>query len=1063
MDANSVYQLFGATYHADPNVRSQAEANLKQAEAADGFLAILVQIIGAPESDNTVRQAVSIYFKNRVCRAWNPNRVKDHHIGPNDRVVVKQSILQLLVSVPQNVRLQLATALHEILLNEYPDNWPEFVPNIQILLQSTDNQHAIYAGLVALQQVVRVYRWKASGNREPLNQIVAHVFPAVHSIAAKLSQMDSLEAAQMLHLVLKTYYASMQYELPEALRKPEGLVPWVNVFMFVIQKEVPMDASMPQDPAEREKHPWWKAKKWAYHCIYNLFSTFGNPSYSKGSEKASSYKEFSTYFTEHFVDSILQSYLKQVEMTIAGVWMSNRVMQQLALFLTECVKRKNTWLALKPHLGTLVSKFIFPMMCFSEADSELWESDPVELIQRRMDPLEDYRNAACAAEGLLTALVKVRFKQTFVPVVGFINGLLTSYNESPPEQRDPRQKDGALWMISAITDVMYAKQTGAEQIEPFLVAHVFPEFKSQYPFLRARACTTLLRCIQQDEMQFSHPEHIAIAVQSVLTCLQDPDMIVKVYAALSLTPFMDYGQYIAAREDMKPHVSAIMAILLKLTNEIDMDTITHVMEQIVGVFGEQIAPFALQLGAELTDSFLRIMGEVEAAETDNDDLDIDEQTDKVMAASGLLNTICSLITSVHESKEILLQLETVVAPGIQFTLQHNVLDLYDSAFEVVSAFTFYAKVISPTMWAMLPHIYQAFKTDGADYIEEIQPSLDNFIQYGSEVMAANKQYQHMMYDIIETLFKTRDSGQEELIRACEMINTMLFSLTGHIDEYVPQFLSFAFEKMRDGEDKDKTVAYKIHLIEVVVSCIYYNPALTLALLEQHQQASWFFTIWFQELGDFRRVHDKRLAILALCKIISLPVDKIPPSIQQGWGQVFAGILKLFESYPEALKERKRVADVFSNDDDEDVLEEEDDDDDETSGRAGTTDEVTDDGDVKDEDDSYLEYLTAQGRKLAKLANGGGDDDDEDDDFGFGDDDDDGEYGFEYDDGLMEDIYFTTALDEIDPYIVFQDTMSRMPAEQQSFVAQSLSPENREQINKIMETATQNRQKDAAAS
>jgi hypothetical protein len=43
----------------------------------------------------------------------------------------------------------------------------------------------------------------------------------------------------------------------------------------------------------------------------------------------------------------------------------------------------------------------------------------------------------------------------------------------------------------------------------------------------------------------------------------------------------------------------IMQVLLSLTNEIDMDTITEVMEQFVDFFSDELTPFAVQLGAQM--------------------------------------------------------------------------------------------------------------------------------------------------------------------------------------------------------------------------------------------------------------------------------------------------------------------------------------------------------------------------------------------------------------------------------------------------------------------------------
>ena len=36
---------------------------------------------------------------------------------------------------------------------------------------------------------------------------------------------------------------------------------------------------------------------------------------------------------------------------------------------------------MKPHMQGIIQEIIFPLMCHSEEDEELWQSDPVEYIR----------------------------------------------------------------------------------------------------------------------------------------------------------------------------------------------------------------------------------------------------------------------------------------------------------------------------------------------------------------------------------------------------------------------------------------------------------------------------------------------------------------------------------------------------------------------------------------------------------------------------------------------------------------------------------------------------------
>ena len=36
---------------------------------------------------------------------------------------------------------------------------------------------------------------------------------------------------------------------------------------------------------------------------------------------------------------------------------------------------------MKPHMAAIIQEILFPLMCHSDEDQDLWESDPVEYIR----------------------------------------------------------------------------------------------------------------------------------------------------------------------------------------------------------------------------------------------------------------------------------------------------------------------------------------------------------------------------------------------------------------------------------------------------------------------------------------------------------------------------------------------------------------------------------------------------------------------------------------------------------------------------------------------------------
>ena len=50
--------------------------------------------------------------------------------------------------------------------------------------------------------------------------------------------------------------------------------------------------------------------------------------------------------------------------------------------MSHAVGVSSSWKLIKPHMATLVSSCVFPLMCFDDEDAELWEDDPQEYIRK---------------------------------------------------------------------------------------------------------------------------------------------------------------------------------------------------------------------------------------------------------------------------------------------------------------------------------------------------------------------------------------------------------------------------------------------------------------------------------------------------------------------------------------------------------------------------------------------------------------------------------------------------------------------------------------------------------
>ncbi|KAK3710808.1 Nonsense-mediated mRNA decay protein 5 [Vermiconidia calcicola] len=1027
MDASGLRERIKATLDPNQANRQAAEQELKAAEESPGFLNALLNVLEI-EPDAGVRLSAVVYFKNRVNKGWaKPEDVQpsSSQISDEEKAAVRPRIVPTIATALPPVRAQLIVALQKVLHCDFPKQWPDFV-DITIKLLSAQDVPSVFAGLQCMLAICRTYRFKLGDSRGDFEKIVAATFPQLLTIGNSLVNETSLEAGVMLRTVLKAYKHAIYFELPKQLRSHQAMVDWCTLFLRVVEKQPP-ESSMVEDLEERELNHWWKCKKWSYVNLNRLFVRYGNPaSLQKGNGE--DYTEVAKSFINNFAPEILKGYLAQIDAWIQKrVWLSKPCLSFTLSFMDECVKPKTMWDHLKPHMPILIEHLVFPVLCQTDADLEQFDDEPAEYLHRKLNFYEEYSAPDVAATNFLVTLTKARRKQTF-EILTFINNIVNKYEVAPDDQKNPREKEGALRMIGTLAHVILGKKSPiADQVEYFFVRYVFPEFRSPHGFLRARACDVLEKF---EALDFKDTNNLTIIYRNILESMADPDLPVRVEAALALQPLIRHDPI---RIMMQQNIPQIMQQLLKLANEVDVDALANVMEDFVEVFAAELTPFAVALSEQLRDTYVRIVRElIERNSTkDGDEGYGDFLDDKSITALGVLQTIGTLILTLESTPDVLAHLETILMPVITITLEHKLYDLYNEVFEIIDSCTFAAKVITPTMWKAFELIHQTFKSGAELYLEDMLPALENFINYGWKTLMESPAYLDAVVDMVRTIFKDEKVGGVDRICGCKLAEILMLNLRTGIDNYVPEFIQLAMGILTNDELKVKS--YRIHLMEMVINAVYYNPRLSLNVLEANAWTNKFFSMWFSSIDSFTRVHDKKLSIGAITALLTLRADEVPQSVQQGWPRLLQGIVRLFQTLPAALKNREEAQReendfTLGGEDDDDY------DDEDEEGADWEQDEETGEEDVKDESTAYLDFLSQQAEKFNAAVGeeeGGGDDE------------------------LEEESLLETPLDAMEPYGLFKECLSGMSQQQPQLynsLTSALGPEEQQVIKAAIENA-----------
>lgn len=987
MDLPSLAVILRAALSPNPDERKAAEENLNQFQYTPQHLVRLLQIIVDGNCDLAVRQVASIHFKNFIAKHWSPHEPDEQpKVLQTDKDMVRENILIFLAQVPPLLRVQLGECLKTIIHADYPEQWPGVLQWVKHNLQ--DQQ--VYGALFVLRILSRKYEFKTDEERTPVYLIVEETFPPLLNIFNRLVQITNppSEVADLIRLICKIFWSSIYLEIPKQLFDPNVFNAWMVLFLNILERPVPLEGQ-PTDPELRKSWGWWKVKKWTVHILNRLYTRFGDLKLQNPENRA-----FAQMFQKNYAGKILECHLNLLNVIRLGGYLPDRVTNLTLQYLSSSISKNSMYQLLQPQLDIVLFEIIFPLMCFNDNDQKLWDEDPHEYVRKGYDIIEDLYSPRTASMDFVSELVRKR-KENLQKFIKFIVEIFKRYDESPPEYKPYRQKDGALLAIGALCDKLKQTEPYKSELERMLVQHVFPEFKSPVGHLRAKAAWV---AGQYAHINFSDQNNFRKALHSVVSGLRDPELPVRVDSVFALRSFVEACKDL---NEIRPILPQLLDEFFKLMNEVENEDLVFTLETIVDKFGEEMAPYALGLCQNLAAAFWKCMNTNDEADDEGDD-------SGALAAVGCLRAISTILESVSRLPHLFVHIEPTLLPIMRRMLTSDGQEVFEEVLEIVSYMTFFSPTISLDMWSLWPLMMEALADWAIDFFPNILVPLDNFISRGTAhfLTCKDPDYQQSLWNMISSIMADKNLEDNDIEPAPKLIEVVFQNCKGQVDQWVEPFLRITVERLRRTERS----YLKCLLMQVIADSLYYNAALTLNILQKLGVATEVFNLWFQMLqqvkksgvkANFKREHDKKVCCLGLTSLLALPSDQLPGEALE---RVFRATLDMLVAYKDQVAEAAKEEDEAEDDDDNDMDGFETDDEDDI-GDASDKEMGVDAEDGDEADSIRLQKLAAQAKAFRS-----NDDDEDDSDEDYSDDED-----------------MQSPIDEVDPFILFVDTVKALQA------------------------------------
>lgn len=997
MDPNTLLQCFAGTLEVSQSVREQSETQLRQLAHTPGFLGACLDIIATPEVPVGCRKAAAVYFKNRVVRYWNnPTR----KIDAGEKPVIRDRMVAVLALVDHTTKQQLIPVLRVLVSFEYPAQWPQLLPATGELLQKHDLS-SMYTGVLCFSEVCRRYRWVENSQRVALDPIVEQVFPHLLAVGLAILAAEITElSAEILKLILKCYKFVTYFDLPDVLQGKDLLVAWGDFHCRVVAADPPVYIlSMSLTSSEKSQTQAAKCCKWAVANMERLFRRYA----SRDLSSKMKYDAFRGYFVADFMPHLMQVYLGLIERWCKGErWLPATALYRILEFLSHAVTQKELWLILKPFFENIVLHFIYPLLCPSDETLELFDTDPNEYINSKLDNFDD-SEPDVAALGLLVTLVSKRKKTTLDSIVTFAYTQLTSLQLLPEDLDVAKKKDGALRLLGGVSHILTKPSSPFySQMEKLVADLVLPNMASSYEFLQAR---TLDVCSKFADLPFESQETLSVLFNGILrpfaSDATDVALPVSLQSALAIQAYIQHPQF---RHILSAIILPTMSKLLELSNEIDNESVSVVMQECVENFSQQLQPFGVDLTKNLVQQFLRLALEMkEAGEVDANDFldDFNDMSDKVTAAIGLLNTMITVLLSFENSRDILIVLEQTFSPAISYVLANNLDDFLAEVAELIENSIFLLREVTPLMWGHFILLANSFQEGFAlMYTDELSLCLKNYMVFGTDHMLKNAELLTKLTEVIKLIIEGEDGSVDynDITLSCELGQTLILCLQHDSTPFITE-LSKSIIPVLSLNQKDaahvKNDALMVHLTNFVTSCLVYNCPVTLNLLQEQQHLSAHFDQWFALIPQLKRVYDIKLSILGLISLVNNPdfLQVVP----QGGRTIGSHLAYLFKELPDAIANLEKQRSTFEAGDylhGEEFNDVEDFDDDiENTHPSEDTDDPASTSD-------YLDFLNKESSKLTGSE-------------------------LEITEPVHEDVLGTTPLDSVDPLPIFKTFSSAL--------------------------------------
>ncbi|CCF60349.1 hypothetical protein KAFR_0J02850 [Kazachstania africana CBS 2517] len=533
-----------------------AERSLKELENQDGFGLTLLHTVASNNLPVSTRLAGALFFKNYIRRKW-VDENGNHMIPESNVELIKKEIVPLMITLPNNLQVQIGEAISVIADSDFPNNWPTLLQDLTSRLSPDDM--VLNKGVLTVAHSI-FKRWRPLFRSDELFLEIKMVLdfftvPFLNLLKAVDEQItqNSNDQAKLnllfdvLLVLVKLYYDLNCQDIPEFFEDN------IKTGMGILHKYLAYNNPLLEDADESEHASILSKVKSSIQEVVQLYTT--------------RYEDIFGPMISNFIQitwQLLTSVTTEPKFDI--------LVSKSLSFLTA-VSRNPKYFEIfnnEDAMNNITEQIILPNVTLREADVELFEDDPIEYIRRDLEGSDtDTRRRSC------TDFVKELKDKNEVLVTNIFLNRMTRFFERYQSNTTEfwKYKDLYVYLFSTLAINGNITSSGVSSTNPLLNVidffrnQIIPDLTNSVPhqILRVDA----IKFIYVFRNQLSKAQLIEI-MPLLATFLESDEYVVYTYSSVTIERILTIREsntspnFIFTKEDLAGSSEILLKNLISL-------------------------------------------------------------------------------------------------------------------------------------------------------------------------------------------------------------------------------------------------------------------------------------------------------------------------------------------------------------------------------------------------------------------------------------------------------------------------------------------------------------------